>query len=310
MESANTAGAGQVDMNLEVHVIPVSDVDRAKQFYQSLDWRLDEDVAPMDGLRIVQFTPPGSNVSVTFGQGLTDAAPGSAQAALIVSDIEAAHKDLVGHGVAAAEPWHGAPAPPEARQPGADPDRASYGSFTAFADPDGNAWLVQEVTTRRPGRPEVRSALAKTGASAGQVDMNLEVHVIPVSDVDQAKRFYQSLGWRLDEDVAPMDGLRIVQFTPPGSHCAVTFGQGLTDAAPGSAQAALIVSDIEAAYHDLVGHGVAAAEPWHGAPAPPEARQPGADPDRASYGSFTAFADPDGNAWLVQEVTTRRPGRV
>jgi catechol 2,3-dioxygenase-like lactoylglutathione lyase family enzyme len=152
MESANTAGAGQVDMDLEVHVIPVSDVDRARQFYESLGWRLDDDVAPMEGLRIVQFTPPGSNCSITFGQGLTEAAPGSAQAALVVSDIEAAHKDLIGRGVDAVDVWHGPPFPVEARQKGADPDRASYGSFTAFADPDGNAWLVQEVTTRHPGR--------------------------------------------------------------------------------------------------------------------------------------------------------------
>jgi catechol 2,3-dioxygenase-like lactoylglutathione lyase family enzyme len=305
-----TPNSGQVDMNLEVHVIPVSDVDRAKRFYERLGWRLDDDVAPMDGLRIVQFTPQGSNVSVTFGQGLTNAAPGSAQAALVVSDIEAAHKDLSSRGVDVAAPWHGAPFPVEARQKGADPGRASYGSFTAFADPDGNAWLVQEVTTRRPGQPEVRGALAKTNARATQVDMNLEVHVIPVSDVDRAKRFYERLGWRLDDDVAPMDGLRIVQFTPPGSNCAVTFGQGLTDAAPGSAQAALVVSDIEAAYKDLSSRGVDVAAPWHGAPFPVEARLKGADPDRASYGSFTAFADPDGNAWLVQEVTTRLPGRV
>ncbi len=152
MEAASTASPGQVDMNLEVHVIPVSDVDRAKQFYQGLGWRLDDDVAPMDGLRIVQFTPPGSNVSVTFGQGLTGAAPGSAQAALVVSDIEAAHDNLIGRGVDAAEVWHGPPFPVEARQQGPDPDRTSYGSFTAFTDPDGNAYLVQEVTTRHPGR--------------------------------------------------------------------------------------------------------------------------------------------------------------
>jgi catechol 2,3-dioxygenase-like lactoylglutathione lyase family enzyme len=152
MESTNTASAGKVDMNLEVHLIPVSDVDRARQFYQGLGWRLDEDVAPMPGLRIVQFTPPGSNVSVVFGQGLTEAVPGSAVATLVVSDIEAAHDDLIGRGVAAVEVWHGPPFPVEARQPGADPERTSYGSFTAFADPDGNAWLVQEVTTRHPGR--------------------------------------------------------------------------------------------------------------------------------------------------------------
>jgi catechol 2,3-dioxygenase-like lactoylglutathione lyase family enzyme len=139
-------------MKLEVDVIPVSDVDRAKQFYERLGWRLDDDVAPLDGLRIVQFTPPGSATSITFGEGLTAAAPGSARASLTVSDIEAAHRELVGRGIDASDVWHGLAFPPEARQPGVDPERTSYGSFCSFNDPDGNLWLVQEVTTRRPGR--------------------------------------------------------------------------------------------------------------------------------------------------------------
>jgi hypothetical protein len=105
----------------------------------------------MDGLRIVQFTPPGSGTSVTFGLGLTPAAPGSAEAGLIVSDIEAAHHQLAGRGIQVSDIWHGPPFPVEARQPGADPDRTSYGSFFYFTDPDSNTWLVQEVTTRRPG---------------------------------------------------------------------------------------------------------------------------------------------------------------
>jgi catechol 2,3-dioxygenase-like lactoylglutathione lyase family enzyme len=142
----------KVDMKLEVDVIPVSDVDRAKQFYERLGWRLDDDVAPLDGLRIVQFTPPGSGTSVNFGKGLTAAAPGSALAGLVVSDIEAARGELVGRGIDASDVWHGPPFPPEARQPGVDPERASYGSFFSFDDPDGNVWLVQEVTTRLPGR--------------------------------------------------------------------------------------------------------------------------------------------------------------
>ena len=146
------ASVGRVDMKLEVQIIPVSDVDRAKQFYEQLGWRLDDDVAPMDGLRIVQFTPPGSGTSITFGQGLTTAAPGSAEAGLIVSDIEAAHDELVSRGIEVSDIWHGPPFPVEARQPGPDPDRTSYGSFFYFTDPDGNTWLVQEVTTRRPGR--------------------------------------------------------------------------------------------------------------------------------------------------------------
>jgi predicted enzyme related to lactoylglutathione lyase len=143
---------GNVDIKLEVHVIPVSDVDRSKQFYERLGWRLDDDAAPMDGLRIVQFTPPGSGTSVTFGRGLTAAAPGSALAGMTVSDIEAAHDEAVGRGIDASDVWHGPPFPPEARQPGVDPERASYGSFFSFNDPDGNMWLVQEVTTRLPGR--------------------------------------------------------------------------------------------------------------------------------------------------------------
>jgi catechol 2,3-dioxygenase-like lactoylglutathione lyase family enzyme len=144
--------AGEVDMNLENYVIPVSDVDRSKQFYERLGWRLDDDVAPMEGLRIVQFTPPHSGASVTFGNGLITAAPGSAQAVLVVSDVEAAHRELVRRGIDAADVWHGPPFPVEARQPGVDPERASYGSFSSFSDPDGNLWLVQEVTTRLPGR--------------------------------------------------------------------------------------------------------------------------------------------------------------
>ena len=146
------SSVGKVDMKLEVHTIPVSDVDRSKQFYERLGWRLDDDVAPLDGLRVVQFTPPGSATSVNFGTGLTAAAPGSALAGLIVSDIEAAHDEVVGRGIEASDVWHGPPFPPEARQPGIDPERTSYGSFFSFEDPDGNVWLVQEVTTRLPGR--------------------------------------------------------------------------------------------------------------------------------------------------------------
>jgi len=141
-----------IDMKLEVQIIAVSDVDRSKAFYERLGWRLDEDVAPMDGLRIVQFTPPGSGTSVDFGEGITTAAPGSAEATLVVTDIEAAREVLVGRGIDVSDIWHGPPFPVEARQPGPDPERASYGSFFSFTDPDGNIWITQEVTTRRPGR--------------------------------------------------------------------------------------------------------------------------------------------------------------
>ena len=152
--TSRDASVGRVDMKLEVQVIPVSDVDRSKEFYERLGWRLDDDVAPMEGLRIVQFTPPGSGTSVTFGQGLTTAAPGSAEGRLIVSDIEAAHDELVSRGIDVSDIWHGPPFPVEARQPGPDPERTSYGSFVYFTDPDSNTWLVQEVTTRLPGRIE------------------------------------------------------------------------------------------------------------------------------------------------------------
>ena len=148
------------------------------------------------------------------------------------------------------------------------------------------------------------------GTSATRVDMKLEVEIIPVSDVERSKRFYQRLGWRFDDDVSPVDGVRIVQFTPPGSACSVTFGKGITAAAPGTAEGGLVVSDIEAAHDDLIGRGIDASDVWHGPPFPPEARQPGVDPERASYGSFCSFEDPDGNLWLVQEVTARLPGRI
>jgi catechol 2,3-dioxygenase-like lactoylglutathione lyase family enzyme len=150
--TSRDASVGRVDLKLEIQVIPVSDVNRSKEFYERLGWRLDDDVAPMEGLRIVQFTPPGSPTSITFGQGLTTAAPGSAEGGLIVSDIEAAHDELVRRGVDVSDIWHGPPFPVEARQPGPDPERNSYGSFVYFTDPDGNTWLVQEVTTRLPGR--------------------------------------------------------------------------------------------------------------------------------------------------------------
>src|SRR6476646_9257258 len=139
--------------------------------------------------------------------------------------------------------------------------------------------------------------------SATKVDMKLEVEIIPVSDVERSKQFYERLGWRLDDDVAPLDGLRIVQFTPPGSGCSVTFGKGITAAAPGSAEAALVVSDIVAAHDELVGRGINASEVWHGPPFPPEARLSGPDPKRTSYGSFFSFNDHDRNTWIVQEDT-------
>jgi catechol 2,3-dioxygenase-like lactoylglutathione lyase family enzyme len=147
------------------------------------------------------------------------------------------------------------------------------------------------------------------------VDEKLEAVVIPVADADRAKEFYLGLGWRLDADVAAGDSFRIVQLTPPGSDCCIQFGTGLTAAAPGSAQGLyLVVSDIEAARAELVSHGVEASEVFHeGAPGGrfnPDGRVSGPAPDGASYGSFVSFRDPDGNGWLVQEITSRLPGRV
>ena len=156
---AHTAGGdasvGKVDLRLEVQIIPVSDPDRSKEFYERVGFRIDSDVAPLEGLRIVQTTPPGSGTSVNFGLGITTAEPGSANSGLIVSDIEAAHDTLAGRGIHVSDIWHGPPFPVEARQPGPDPEHTSYMSFFSFSDPDGNLWLVQEVTTRAPGRMNV-----------------------------------------------------------------------------------------------------------------------------------------------------------
>jgi catechol 2,3-dioxygenase-like lactoylglutathione lyase family enzyme len=165
-------GADIVDEKLEVVVIPVADVDRAKEFYLGLGWRLDADRAAGDSFRIVQLTPPGSDCSIQFGTGLTSGAPGSAQDLyLIVSDIEAARAELVTHGVEASEVFHeGAPGArfttdgTNGRLSGRAPDDASYGSFVSFRDPDGNGWLFQEITTRLPGRVD-QAATAFASAS-------------------------------------------------------------------------------------------------------------------------------------------------
>jgi catechol 2,3-dioxygenase-like lactoylglutathione lyase family enzyme len=146
--------------------------------------------------------------------------------------------------------------------------------------------------------------------------MKLEVVVIPVSDVDKAKDFYQGLGWRLDADFATGPDFRVVQLTPPGSPCSVIFGTGITSAAPGSAEGLqLVVTDIEAARDELIGKGADASEVFHDAGgvfhhAGTQARVSGPAPGRQSYGSFVSFKDPDGNTWFIQEITTRLPGRV
>jgi catechol 2,3-dioxygenase-like lactoylglutathione lyase family enzyme len=145
-------------------------------------------------------------------------------------------------------------------------------------------------------------------------DLKLEVVVLPVSDVDRAKAFYESLGWRLDADIARDESFRVVQFTPPGSGCSIQFGANITAAEPGSAQALyLIVSDIEAARDELLARGAEVSEVFHegtpGARFHDAGRAAGPAPDRSTYGSFASFNDPDGNGWLLQEITTRLPGR-
>ena len=157
------ANARPLEMKLEIAVIPVSDVDRAKQFYSNLGWRFDADFAVGDDFRVIQFTPPGSATSIIFGKNVTPAAPGSAQGLyLVVSDINGARKELLDRGVAIGESFHhegdtytGSDEPylfGRIRVPGADPERRTYRSFASFSDPDGNGWLLQEITVRAPGR--------------------------------------------------------------------------------------------------------------------------------------------------------------
>ena len=145
--------------------------------------------------------------------------------------------------------------------------------------------------------------------NAATVDLKLEVVVIPVSDVDRAKRFYGNLGWRLDADFANDQGWRVVQFTPPGSPCSIHFGKAVTTAVPGSVKNLyLVVSDIEAARGELIGRGADVSEAFHftALGGPPVS---GPAPDGRSYGTFATFSDPDGNSWLLQEIKTRLPGR-
>jgi catechol 2,3-dioxygenase-like lactoylglutathione lyase family enzyme len=145
--------------------------------------------------------------------------------------------------------------------------------------------------------------------SGPPVDLKLEVVVLPVSDVDRSKRFYESLGWRVDADFPGVDGFRVVQMTPPGSPCSIHFGTKVTTAAPGSIKNLyLVVSDIEAARRDLAGRGADVSEAFHfaGFGGPPV---PGPEPTGRSYGTYASFSDPDGNTWLLQEIKTRLPGR-
>jgi catechol 2,3-dioxygenase-like lactoylglutathione lyase family enzyme len=160
VSSESAAGAAPVkagEFKLEVVVLPVSDIDRAKEFYAGLGWRLDADVIRGEDFRLVQFTPPGSGCSIQFGTDIVSAAPGSSQGMyLVVADVQAARDELMARGVEVSEVFHeealGARFHDADRAPGPAPDRGTYGSFAAFSDPDGNGWLLQEITTRLPGR--------------------------------------------------------------------------------------------------------------------------------------------------------------
>ena len=188
-----------VDMKLEVVVVPVSDIERAKQFYGRLGWRLDADYAAPDGnFRVIQFTPPGSECSVIFGKNVTAAAPGSAQGLyLVVSDIKAARDELLRRGVAVSEVFHDAagvytgPDEPylfgRVRVSGPDPEHRSYRSYASFSDPDGNGWLFQEITARLPGRvdsnattfssvADLASALRRAEAAHGEHEKRTGQH--------------------------------------------------------------------------------------------------------------------------------------
>jgi catechol 2,3-dioxygenase-like lactoylglutathione lyase family enzyme len=152
---SGTPPTATVALRFEVAVIPVSDVDRAKDFYSGLGWRLDADFTIADDFRIIQFTPPQSPASVQFGVGVNagDIPPGSIRNLyLVVDDIEAARNELISLGADVSEVWHGRGPSPDGHQPGPSPDRSTYGSFASFADPDGNTWLLQEITDRLPGR--------------------------------------------------------------------------------------------------------------------------------------------------------------
>src|SRR3954471_7391554 len=151
--ASETSGPAKVALRYEVTVLPVADVDRAKAFYRGLGWRLDADFPIDEHYRIVQFTPPGSPASIQFGTGNTPAPPGSAQNMyLIVDDIAAARDELISRGADVSEVWHGFGTRTEGREPGPDPERGSYRTFASFPDPDGNLWLLQEITQRLPGR--------------------------------------------------------------------------------------------------------------------------------------------------------------
>jgi catechol 2,3-dioxygenase-like lactoylglutathione lyase family enzyme len=185
--AAETPNVQTAAMKLEIVVVPVSDVDRAKRFYGGLGWRLDADYASGDDFRVIQFTPPGSGASVIFGKNVTPATPGSAQGLyLIVADIKAARDELLGRGVKIGEVFHDAagvysgPDEPylfgRVRVSGPDPERRSYRSFASFSDPDGNGWLLQEITARLPGRVDTGTTFASSAELAATLRRAAAAH--------------------------------------------------------------------------------------------------------------------------------------
>ncbi|MER8764682.1 MULTISPECIES: VOC family protein [unclassified Mesorhizobium] len=182
-KTSDTASARPVDLKFEVVVIPVADVDRSKQFYEGLGWRLDADFAVGDTFRVVQFTPPGSPGSIHFGKGVTSAAPGSTQGLyLIVSDIVAARAELIAHGADVSEVFHRA-GPGQPAVNGRDPEGRSYVSFATFSDPDGNGWLLQEITIRFPGRID-----SKATSFASEGDLAAAMRRASVAHGEHEKR--------------------------------------------------------------------------------------------------------------------------
>ena len=194
-EAAGTAGGKNADLKLEVVVIPVSDADRAKEFYGRLGWRLDADFPFDNGFRVVQFTPPGSGCSVQFGTKITSAAPGSAQGLyLVVSDIAAARDQLAARGAKVSDVFHpGAPGAQfepgggSGRVSGPAADGQSYSSFATFSDPDGNTWLLQEITTRLPGRVD-----AAETSYASVADLSAAMRRASVAHGEHEKRIGQA----------------------------------------------------------------------------------------------------------------------
>ena len=272
-----------MDMQLELIVIPVADVDRAKSFYvDQLGFKLEVDSQPNEHFRIVQATPNGSGCSIAFGTGIGEMPPGTMKGMhLVVPDIEAALAELRDRGVQVDGPFHFTET---GQTPGVAPGRADYATFGAFADPDGNGWALQEIPSRETG-------------------WRIEVVVLPVTDVDRSKAFYaEQCGFDVHIDHSAGDSFRVVQTDPPGSTCSVNFGIGIHPGTPGSVHGLhFVVRDIVAARDELVGRGVAVSEPYHFSMTGERAE--GVDPSGSDYSTFAEFTDPDGNTSLLQQVT-------